>query len=144
MTKLSQIRRWAFGLGLWALGFLALALVSCESPAPTGSATQPPSGAQQQTRPETNLLNGPTRDLSQDERFGGHVLRKHVGQSEADLRRRLQREENITTASTYTDRNTAEHVVGAAAELAEAVVWAGPRVHIVATSREPLRWPITF
>lgn len=54
------------------------------------------------------------RDLSQDERAGGHILRKHVGQSEEDLRERLRREENITGASTYTDRPTAEHVVGAA------------------------------
>ena len=63
---------------------------------------------------ESRLLNGPTRDLSQDERAGGHILRKHVGQTEEDLRERLGREQHITGASTYTDRATAEHVVGAA------------------------------
>jgi Bacterial CdiA-CT RNAse A domain len=54
------------------------------------------------------------RDLSQDEAAGGHILRKHVGQSEEQLRERLGRERNITGASTYTDRSTAEHAVGAA------------------------------
>ena len=54
------------------------------------------------------------RDLRQDEAAGGHILRKHVGQSEEQLRERLRRERNITGASTYTDRSTAEHAVGAA------------------------------
>ena len=52
--------------------------------------------------------------LSQDERLGGHTLRKHVAKSEEDLRRRLRSEEYIFNDSTYTDRATAEHVVGAA------------------------------
>ncbi len=37
---------------------------------------------------ESRLNSGPVRDLSQDERAGGHILRKHVGQTEEDLRRR--------------------------------------------------------
>jgi hypothetical protein len=41
-------------------------------------------------------------------------LRKHVGQSEEQLRERLERERSITGASSYTDRSTAEHAVGAA------------------------------
>jgi toxin YxiD len=96
------------GSGL-VIGFLALVLASCQSP--------PDSAARwvaQPQRPEDHVLNGPARDLSQDEAAGGHILRKHVGQSEEDLRRRLAREENITGASTYTDRTTAEHVVGTA------------------------------
>ena len=88
------------------------AMISCQPPASNNSAVTTAPAA---TRHEESLLNsGPVRDLSQDERAGGHILRKHVGQSEEDLRRRLQREENITGASTYTDRPTAEHVVGAA------------------------------
>jgi toxin YxiD len=63
---------------------------------------------------ETHAPNGPARDLAQDEAAGGHILRKHVGQTEEQLRERLERERNITGASTYTDRSTAEHVVGAA------------------------------
>jgi Bacterial CdiA-CT RNAse A domain len=54
------------------------------------------------------------RDLRRDEAAGGHILRKHVGQSERQLRERLERERNITGASTYTNRAVAEHVVGAA------------------------------
>ena len=65
-------------------------------------------------RPESHLTNGAVRDLSQDEVAGGHILRQHVGQTDDELRERLQRERGITGASTYTDRSTAEHAVGAA------------------------------
>jgi len=47
-----------------------------------------------------------------DEAQGGHTLSRHVGRSDADLQERLQRERNISAASTYTDRATAETVVG--------------------------------
>ncbi len=107
----------ALGIGSAALAICVL--VSCQPPATTTGANEaasspgmapstsaaPRSGAQSQ---------GPIRDLSQDERAGGHILRKHVGQTEQQLRDRLQREENITGASTYTDRETAERAVGAA------------------------------
>jgi hypothetical protein len=63
---------------------------------------------------ETHSTNGPVRDLRKDEAAGGHILRKHVGQTEEQLRERLERERDITGASTYTDRSTAEHAVGAA------------------------------
>ena len=95
-----------------ALAMSLCAMISCQPPAANNSAgTTAPVAARHE---ESRLKNGPVRDLSQDERAGGHILRKHVGQTEEDLRRRLQREENITGASTYTDRPTAEHVVGAA------------------------------
>jgi hypothetical protein len=88
------------------------ALISCQPPAANNSTSSAaPTTARHE---ESRLSSGPVRDLSQDERAGGHILRKHVGQSEEDLRERLRREENITGASTYTDRPTAEHVVGAA------------------------------
>jgi len=54
------------------------------------------------------------RDLSQDEAAGGHILRKHVGQTDDELRERLGRERGITGASTYTNRSVAEYAVGAA------------------------------
>ena len=63
---------------------------------------------------ETRVANLPVRDLSQDEADGGHILRKHVGQTDGQLRERLERERRITGASTYTDRATAEHAVGGA------------------------------
>ena len=53
-----------------------------------------------------------THDLSVDETQGGHTLSRHVGRSDADLQERLQREGNISAASTYTDRAAAEAVVG--------------------------------
>jgi hypothetical protein len=56
------------------------------------------------------------RDLSQDESAGGHTLRKHVGRTDDQLRERLRHERNISAASTWTDRDTAEHAVGAALE----------------------------
>jgi toxin YxiD len=65
-------------------------------------------------RAESRLTNGRVRDLSRDEAAGGHILRKHVGQTDEQLRERLERERRITGASTYTDRSTAEHAVGAA------------------------------
>jgi hypothetical protein len=59
---------------------------------------------------------GPVRDLSQDESAGGHTLRKHVGRSDDQLRERLRHERNISAASTWSDRETAEHAVGTALE----------------------------
>jgi len=56
----------------------------------------------------------PRRDLSQDEDAGGHTLRKHVGRTDDQLRERLDRERNISAASTYTDRAAAEIAVGTA------------------------------
>lgn len=55
---------------------------------------------------------GHPHDLSVDEAQGGHTLSRHVGRSDADLQERLQREGNISAASTYTNRETAEAVVG--------------------------------
>jgi hypothetical protein len=101
-----------------SLGFgtALLTLIGCQpsgAPGGTGAISQGTAVPGTVTHEESRLNRGPERDLSQDERAGGHILRKHVGQSEEDLRRRLEREENITGASTYTDRSTAEHVVGA-------------------------------
>ena len=53
-------------------------------------------------------------DLSIDEAMGGHTLARHVGKTDAELTERLRREPQISSASTYTDRATAERVVGAA------------------------------
>jgi Bacterial CdiA-CT RNAse A domain len=57
---------------------------------------------------------GQAHDLSADEAQGGHTLSRHVGRSDGDLQERLERERNISAASTYTDRSTAEAVVGSA------------------------------
>jgi hypothetical protein len=46
--------------------------------------------------------------------MGGHTLARHVGRTDDELRERLRREPDISSASTYPDRATAEAVVGAA------------------------------
>jgi hypothetical protein len=57
---------------------------------------------------------GQRYDLSRDEDRGGHTLRKHVGRTDEQLRQRLKRERNISAASTWTDRASAEETVAAA------------------------------
>jgi Bacterial CdiA-CT RNAse A domain len=90
------------------VGALAMCgLISCQPPASTN-------GASSAARVEFRQTNAPGRDLSLDEAAGGHILRKHVGQTDEQLRERLAQERHITGASTYTDRSTAEHAVGAA------------------------------
>jgi hypothetical protein len=101
------------GVGLSAVFALAICgLISCQPPADTNGASSAPSSAVAawaELHPA-----GPVRDLSQDEAAGGHILRKHVGQTDDQLRERLEREPRITGASTYTDRQAAERAVGAA------------------------------
>jgi type IV secretory pathway TrbD component len=50
-------------------------------------------------------------DLARDEARGGHTLARHVARTDDELRERLARERNISAASTWTDRETAETVV---------------------------------
>ncbi len=95
---------------------LALAmcgLISCQPPAAPSGASSPASSSIA-ARIEDRTTDGPVRDLSQDEAAGGHILRKHVGQTDDQLLERLEQERRITGASTYTDRAAAEHAVGAA------------------------------
>jgi len=54
------------------------------------------------------------RDLSIDEAMGGHTLARHVGRTDAQLAERLRLEKQISAASTFIDRATAERSVGAA------------------------------
>jgi hypothetical protein len=96
----------AFAVGLCGL-------ISCQPPPSTDGASSTASSALAE-RTVTPSTNSPVRDLSRDEAAGGHILRKHVGQTDDQLRERLERERRITGASTYTDRAAAEHAVGAA------------------------------
>jgi hypothetical protein len=59
-------------------------------------------------------LSGDRYDLSRDEQRGGHTLNKHVGRTDDELRQRLEREQNISAASSWTDRDAAEQTVGEA------------------------------
>lgn len=56
----------------------------------------------------------PRRDLAADERCGGHTMARHVGKTDRELADRLRQQPGISAASTYTDLQTAETVVGAA------------------------------
>jgi hypothetical protein len=111
--------RIVFAIGTLAIGMGGL--ISCQSPSSTDGAGSAPASSSSLSSPsagaaggELRAANGPVRDLSQDEAAGGHILRKHVGQTDAQLRERLEHERRITGASTYTDRSAAEHAVGAA------------------------------
>lgn len=110
-------------------GLILLALVACQNPtAYSNSGAAAPAAA----RPaEARLGGGPSRDLSQDEAAGGHILRKHVGRTDDELRERLERERNISGASTYTDRPTAERAVGTAIAQSQARIerWLRPGGH---------------
>ena len=84
-------------------------LISCQ-PRTNGASSASSIAERDEARPGFRA----GRDLSHDEAAGGHILRKHVGQTDEQLRERLERERHITGASTYTDRASAEHAVGAA------------------------------
>lgn len=49
--------------------------------------------------------------LAEDERVGGHTLERHVGLSEADLRRRLADDPRLSRASSFPTQAVAEAVV---------------------------------
>ncbi len=53
-------------------------------------------------------------DLGHDEQRGGHTLSRHVARTDAELEQRLERERNISAASTWTDRATAEETIAQA------------------------------
>ena len=96
---------WARMLALVLATLVMLAFSACENPQGTAS-----SAHRRATRLDS--LPAAARDLSQDDQEGGHTLRRHVGKSDDELRQRLAREHGISAASTYTDRDTAERVVG--------------------------------
>ncbi len=52
--------------------------------------------------------------LADDERVGGHTIERHVGRSEADLRRRLQSDPRLFRASSFATLADAETAVNEA------------------------------
>ncbi|MGB2663478.1 MAG: RNase A-like domain-containing protein [Candidatus Acidiferrum sp.] len=77
------------------------------APAPTANSEAAPSR-------EAPAAVAERYDLARDEERGGHTLKKHVGRTYEELRERLRRERNISAASTWTDRETAEVTVAEA------------------------------
>ena len=98
------------GLNLWRLRQReAPPSAPVNTSAPTAPApTTPDSPASRST------ARGETYDLGADEAKGGHTLARHVERTDAQLRERLERERNISAASTYTDRAIAERTVARA------------------------------
>jgi hypothetical protein len=72
--------------------------------------THPPASSRSSSVP----FSAAARDLSQDEAAGGHTLRKHVGRTDTELRERLERERDISAASTWNNRASAESAIGTA------------------------------
>src|SRR5262250_3410571 len=97
-----------FGRILLAPGLCSL--LACQPP----GSTTPNAVPAQRMEQSASAATAPVRDLSMDEGAGGHILRKHVGRTDEQLLERLDRERNISGASTYTDRATAERALGAA------------------------------
>jgi len=118
VTRTPRDRAPALLLGI-VLG-VVLALAACggsesplDTPKPAVAAAAPV--APPQAAPDDKTRR---RDLLIDESQGGHTLARHVGKTDAELASRLARERQISAASTYTDRPTAERVVGAALDSA--------------------------
>ena len=99
------------GRALTAALAIVLAAIACK---PQGQTTAKPDFPR--PTPTASANSDSRRDLSQDESAGGHTLRKHVGRTDDQLRERLRHERNISAASTWTDRETAEQAVGTALE----------------------------
>ena len=127
---------------------MLLAVAACRR-APSTQAEAPTSPAVNQTpspEPAVRHQDLPRRDLSIDESRGGHTLARHVGRTDAELRDRLRREQ-ISSASTYTDRTAAEHAVGAALAAGGGTLEAwenrsGRRPNLVLHYRSPNHEPI--
>jgi len=100
----------AFGRQLGGLVATALlVLAGCgQAPAPTLRNSEEP------RRDNRAAVAAERYDLARDEERGGHTLKKHVGRTDEQLQERLREERNISAASTWTDRETAEVTVAEA------------------------------
>jgi CDI toxin RNase A-like protein len=105
---------------LVALLFLTFALVACQSApsdrrATSGEASAAAPSKDAQPRGSEGRASSSDRyNLSRDEQRGGHTLDKHVGRTDDQLRERLDRERDISAASSWSDLNAAEETVAAA------------------------------
>jgi hypothetical protein len=102
----------------WISFFAAVVLfvlgIDCARQGPAESRSERPRDSARSESPSA-VSSGERYDLSRDEERGGHTLRKHVGRTDDELRERLDRERDISAASTWTDLAAAEETVAAAA-----------------------------
>lgn len=103
-----QSRRWAWTLVI----FLMLGLAW---PALSASASRRSSKSSDKKDPPAianPLLPGGSLEAS--EKAGGHLLARHVGKTEEELRQRLKSDPKISAASSFKDRASAEEGITAA------------------------------
>ncbi|PYX30523.1 MAG: hypothetical protein DMG80_12365 [Acidobacteria bacterium] len=98
----------------WMAALLMGGTISCQSSPSASPAAAPDPTESGKLAARAEFGQRSPRDLAQDEAAGGHVLRKHVGRSDDELRARLSDERHISAASTYTDRATAERAIDSA------------------------------
>jgi Bacterial CdiA-CT RNAse A domain len=89
-----------------------------------------PENSQREDKPKVRIdfqSSSTVYDLGRDEQRSGHTLARHVALTDDALRERLAHERNISAASTWADRATAEAVVGEAlaAEHGRVESWIG-------------------
>ncbi len=107
------------------------------TPSPAGSTRSTPTARTTSTTVQARY------DLAADERKGGHTLSRHIGKTDDELRARLKAEPDISAASTYTDRSSAEKTVAAAMSdnASKVVAWRarkGDRPNLVLDAEMPL------
>lgn len=101
--------RWCLNASKYAgLALVALLLAGCGKSSELSRESRPTGGEIEPPQAEERY------DLARDENHGGHTLSRHVGRTDAELRERLAREPNISAASTWTDRDTAETTIAKA------------------------------
>lgn len=95
------------------MAVIASGSIGCRraGPEPAPEIRPQPIRAAEPTPVDRGATSAAGRDLAEDERQGGHTLTRHVGRTDEDLAERLRREPQISSASTYADRATAEAVV---------------------------------
>jgi Bacterial CdiA-CT RNAse A domain len=120
-TRFASLRYSIRSLASAFVGFLFLTftLVACQSVPSENRATTPevsaaPARDAQPHGANSRSSSGDRYDLARDEQRGGHTLDKHVGRADDQLRERLERERDISAASTWSDLNAAEETVAAA------------------------------
>jgi hypothetical protein len=98
-----------FKIAIFPATIFLLQAAGCgQNPAPPAATHQEPAAE------NTPRRTAERYDLARDEERGGHTLKKHVGRTDAELAERLERERNISAASTWTDLDAAETTVAEA------------------------------
>jgi hypothetical protein len=86
----------------------------------------------------------PGGGLAAHEARGGHLIEKHVGRSEDQLRRRLDLEPRVPTASTFPDRATAESAVSSVLKTRKVEIdeFLSSRLRTSLSLRQPFSSPV--